>query len=146
MHARTFLACALSIAAAGCSLAPRDRGSATDGIFVHVTKGPESPHEVLMALSLANLMRESGRDVLVYFDIRGIQVVLADAPDITYAHFAPSGEQIRKLVDSGATVCACPGCLKAAGKSAADLRPGVQIADRDRFFEFTRGRILTIDY
>ncbi|TVS10562.1 MAG: hypothetical protein EA424_25190 [Planctomycetaceae bacterium] len=40
----------------------------------------------------------------------------------------------------------CPGCLKAAGKTAADLAPGVEIADKDRFFSFTKGRILTLDY
>jgi hypothetical protein len=38
------------------------------------------------------------------------------------------------------------GCLKAAGKTADDLAPGVQIADKDKFFSFTRGRILTLDY
>lgn len=146
MRHRAFLACAIATLGAGCSLPAGGAGRPADGVFVHVTKGPESPHEVLMALSMANLMRESGRDVLVYFDIRGIQIVLADAPDLAYAHFAPSGAQIQKLVDAGAIVCACPGCLKAAGKTAADLKPGVRVADKDAFFDFTRGRILAIDY
>jgi hypothetical protein len=26
-----------------------------------------------------------------------------------------------------------------------DLAPGIQIADKDRFFSFTKGRILTLD-
>jgi hypothetical protein len=41
---------------------------------------------------------------------------------------------------------ACPGCLKAAGKTAADLAPGIQVADKAAFFGFTKGRILTLDY
>jgi hypothetical protein len=41
---------------------------------------------------------------------------------------------------------ACPGCLKAAGKSPADLAPGILVADKARFFSFTKGRILTLDY
>jgi hypothetical protein len=41
---------------------------------------------------------------------------------------------------------ACPGCLKAAGKSPADLAPGILVADKARFFSFTKGRILALDY
>lgn len=132
------------VCVSGCAGVGVDSGR--DGVFVHISKGPESPHEVLMALAMANLMRESGRDVLVYCDIQAIGVVLADAPDLTYKHFESSHAQIRKLIDSGATVCACPGCLKAAEKTPEDLMEGVQVADKDRFFGFTEGRILTIDY
>ena len=31
-------------------------------------------------------------------------------------------------------------------KSAADLAPGILVADKARFFSFTKGRILTLDY
>lgn len=41
---------------------------------------------------------------------------------------------------------ACPGCFAAAGKSAADLASGIQVADTQKFFSFTNGRILTLDY
>jgi hypothetical protein len=41
---------------------------------------------------------------------------------------------------------ACPGCLQAIGKTPQDLAPGVQASDRSKFFTFTRGRILTLDY
>jgi hypothetical protein len=41
---------------------------------------------------------------------------------------------------------ACPGCLKAAGKSPEDLAPGIEVADKERFFSFTKGRIITLDY
>jgi len=43
-------------------------------------------------------------------------------------------------------VRACPSCLKAAGKTPGDLLPGIKTADRDEFFSFTKGRILTLDY
>jgi predicted peroxiredoxin len=118
----------------------------SDGIFVHISQGPDDPHRVLMGLAMASIMHEAGRDVLVYFDIKGIEVVLKDSADLTYEHFASSRTQIAKLIDGGATVCACPGCLKAAGKGPEDLMPGVHVADKDRFYSFTKGRILTIDY
>lgn len=41
---------------------------------------------------MAELMAED-RDVLVYFDIKGVEVVLADAPELEHATFpAASGD------------------------------------------------------
>jgi predicted peroxiredoxin len=114
-------------------------------VFIHISRGPEDPHRVLMGLNMARIMSDD-HDVLVYFDITGVNVVLADSPDITFAQFPSSKTQIAALLDNGVPVMACPGCLTAAGKSAADLAPGIQLADKDRFFSFTAGRILTLDY
>ncbi len=116
-----------------------------DGVFLHVTHGQEDPHWVLMALSMASIMAED-RDVLVYFDVKGVGVVLKDAKDLRYAQFPSSRKQLAELPKKGVTLMACPGCLKAAGKSKDDLAPGVELADKDRFFSFTKGRILTLDY
>jgi predicted peroxiredoxin len=116
-----------------------------DGVFIHVSSGPADAHRVLMALRMAELMA-GDHDVLVYFDVEGIEVVLADAPEIEYAAFPAAHGQIQKLLDLGVALFACPGCLEAAGKSAADLRPGVQVTSKDAFFAFTEGRILTLDY
>ena len=54
--------------------------------------------------------------------------------------------QIAKLIERQVPLMACPGCLKAAGKTAADLAPGIRGADKEAFFGFTKGRILTLDY
>ncbi len=116
-----------------------------DGVFIHVSHGSNDPHRVLMALNMAAIMSED-RDVLVYFDIQGIEVVLKDSEDLTYSHFPSSKTQLAALPKRGVILMACPGCLKAAEKTAADLAPGVEIADKDRFFSFTKGRILTLDY
>ncbi|MDY6870171.1 MAG: DsrE family protein [Actinomycetota bacterium] len=116
-----------------------------DGVFIHISHGPEDPHRVLMALNMARIMSDD-RDVLVYFDITGVNVVLADSPDLTFAQFPSSKTQIAALLDKGVPLMACPACLTAAGKSSADLAPGIQLADRNTFFSFTAGRILTLDY
>jgi predicted peroxiredoxin len=128
-----------------CTTAQAPQTKARDGVFVHITHGIESPHHVAMALNMAAIMSED-QDVLVYFDIKGIEVVLKDSPDITYAQFPGSKSQLAALAAKGITVAACPGCLKAAGKSGADLMEGVAIAEKSSFFNFTRGRILTLDY
>jgi predicted peroxiredoxin len=120
-------------------------GDTRDGVFIHISHGTEDPHRVLMALNMASIMSED-HDVLVYFDIKGVEVVVKDAEDITYSHFPSSKQQLAKLVKSGVTLMACPGCLKAAGKTADDLADGIEIADKKAFFTFTKGRILTLDY
>jgi len=116
-----------------------------DGIFIHISHGTDDPHRALMALKLAEIMQDT-RDVLVYFDIKGVEVCLKNAQDIQYSYFDASKAQIQKLLDKKVTVMVCPTCLKAAGKIPDDLAPGIQIADKDRFFTFTKGRILTMDY
>jgi predicted peroxiredoxin len=116
-----------------------------DGVFYHISSGTNDPHKVVMALKQAVMMAED-KDVLLYFDIKGIEVVLNDAQDISYPTFPSSKESLKILMDKGITIFACPSCLKAAGKSEADLMPGVKIADKEKFFSFTKGRILTMDY
>jgi predicted peroxiredoxin len=131
--------------AAGRTVPAKDTQSIRDGVFIHVSHGADDPHRVLMALSMAEIM-SMDRDVLVYFDIRGVDVVLNDAPDLAYEHFSSSRDQLASLSQKGVTLMACPGCLRAAGKTASDLAPGIEVADKDRFFSFTQGRILSLDY
>jgi predicted peroxiredoxin len=116
-----------------------------DGVFVHITHGADDPHSVLMGLRMANLMAED-KDVLVYLDIKAVEVVLRDAPDLQQKPFDSSKTQLRALLDKNVPVFVCPGCLAAAGKKPEDVTDGVKIAQKDAFFDFTKGRILTLDY
>ena len=116
-----------------------------DGVFIHITSGTENPHRVLMALKMASHMIED-KDVLVYFDIKGIEVVLKDSKDLKFKPFPSSHTQLKMLMKKGAHVYVCPGCLEAAGKKPEDVMKGVKIADKKAFFTFTKGRILTLDY
>lgn len=118
----------------------------TDGVFIHLSHGPEDPHRVLMALRMAEIMSED-KDVLVYFDIKAVHVVLKNSENITMeGSFPNSLEQLANLMDKGVELQVCPGCLKAAGKVPEDVMEGVKLADKESFFNFTKGRILTIDY
>jgi intracellular sulfur oxidation DsrE/DsrF family protein len=65
---------------------------------------------------------------------------------VQFKEFPTAQTQIKKLAGRKVILMACPGCLKAAGKTAADLAPGIQIADKATFFSFTKGRILSLDY
>ena len=116
-----------------------------DGLFIHVKQGPENAHEVLMALSMA-LKFAKDSDVLMYFDIDGISMLTKNAPDLQMEPFGSSDVLFSKLVNMGVHIFACPGCMEVYGVSASELRSGVTIADKDEFFNFTDGRILSIDY
>jgi predicted peroxiredoxin len=123
----------------------RTESAGEEGVFIHVSHGPEDPHRVLMALAMAEKM-STDKNVLMYFDISGIEVLLADAADLTYSHFPSSRTQIDILLERGVGIYACPGCLKAADKTPEDLMEGIQVASKEAFFGFTDGRILTLDY
>jgi predicted peroxiredoxin len=145
---RLFIWLSMSLVAVAMAIAPSSALIAAepkDGVFIHVSHGKEDPHRVLMALEMANIMSED-HEVLVYFDIKAIDVVLKDAEDLTYAQFPSSKQQLSTLPKKGVVLMACPGCLKAAGKTADDLMPGVAVADKKQFFSFTKGRILSLDY
>lgn len=116
-----------------------------DGMFIHITHGKDDPHRVCMALQMAAIMADD-HDVLVYFDIKGVEVTLKDAGDISYSHFPSVKQQFEALPKKGVILFTCPGCLKAAGKTPEDLAEGVVIADKRECFGFTKGRILTLDY
>lgn len=118
---------------------------AEDGVFIHVSHGADDPHRLLMALTMAGVMAED-HDVLMYFDIEAVHALLKDAPDVSFKQFPSSQTRLKALLEQGVTIMACPSCLEAAGKTEADLAEGIQLADKAAFFNFTEGRILTIDY
>jgi predicted peroxiredoxin len=55
-------------------------------LFSHISSGRNDPHRLLMALNMAAIMAED-KDVLVYFDINGVQVVLSVGLKIIRRYF-----------------------------------------------------------
>jgi predicted peroxiredoxin len=116
-----------------------------DGVFIHITECYDDPHRVLMPLKMATMMA-ADKDVLVYMDIHSVHLLVKDAKDIEYADFESAHTLIKKLLEMNVGVYACPTCLKIAGYEPGDLMDGIQVAQKDRFFDFTKGRIITLDY
>jgi predicted peroxiredoxin len=117
-----------------------------DGVFVHISHGADSPHRLLMALKMAVTMAEGGNDVLVYCDIDAVKVLGPNAQAVTFGEFSSSSEYLDRLNELKVPVVACPTCMKVAKIRPGDLRPAVGVAQKERFFTFTKGRILTLDY
>jgi predicted peroxiredoxin len=116
-----------------------------DGVFIHISHGPTDAHRALMGLTMATRMA-ADKDVLVYLDIDAVHLVVKDATPVTHGAFKSSDLLIRQLLEAKITVMACPTCLTVAGKTPSDLIEGVQVANKEAFFSFTAGRILTLDY
>ena len=73
-------------------------------------------------------------------------MVVEGAPNLEMDPFDGSDEVFDRLLDRDVEILACPACLEAAGFDEGDLRRGVKIAEEERFFDFTEGRILSLDY
>jgi len=141
-----------------CNQAPKQAGSSDlkpgnmsaaapvrDGVFIHITQGYDDPHRVLMPLKMA-VMMAADKDVLVYMDIHAVQLLTKESKDLNFADFESAHTYIKKLAGLNVGVYACPTCLKIAGFKPDDLMEGVQVAQKDKFFDFTKGRIITLDY
>lgn len=116
-----------------------------DGVFIHITESYNDPHRVLMPLKMATIVA-SDKDVIVYMDIHAVELLVKGAKDMTYSDFDSFQTYIKQLLDKKVGIYACPTCLKIAGFKPEDLMEGVQIAMKDKFFNFTKGRIITLDY
>jgi predicted peroxiredoxin len=119
--------------------------SVKDGVFVHITESYDDPHRVLMPLKMAAMM-SNDKDVIVYMDIHTVELLVKNAKDLTFEGFESFQTYLKILNENKVGVYACPTCLEIAGFKAEDLMEGVQIAQKDKFFNFTKGRIITLDY
>jgi predicted peroxiredoxin len=119
--------------------------SVKDGVFIHITESYNDPHRVLMPLKMA-VMMSMDKDVIVYMDIKAVELLVKGSADLNFAEFESAHSYIKQLTDKGVGVFACPTCLKIAGFKPEDLMEGVQVAQKDKFFNFTKGRIVTLDY
>lgn len=116
-----------------------------DGVFIHITESYNDPHKVLMPMKMAVMMAED-KDVLVYMDISAVELLVKDAKDLKYKDFDTFQTYLKQLLEKKEGVYACPTCLKVAGFNPENLLEGVQTAQKDKFFNFTQGRIITLDY
>jgi predicted peroxiredoxin len=119
--------------------------SVRDGVFIHITESYSDPHRLLMPLKMATIMAPD-KDVIVYMDIHAVEILVKGAKDIEYADFESAHSYLRKLIGMKVGLYACPTCLKIAGFKPDDLLDGIQIAQKEKFFSFTEGKIITLDY
>ena len=113
----------------------------TDGVFIHISEGYNDAHKALMPLKMATIMADD-KDVLIH----AVNLLVKESEDLTHNGFESAHTYFKQLLDMEVGIYACPTCLKVAGFEPSDLMDGIKTAEKDKFFNFTKGRIITIDY
>ena len=103
------------------------------------------PHKVLMPMKMAVMMSED-KDLLVYLDINSVELLVKSAKDLEHKDFDTFQSYLNQLLEKKVGVYACPTCLKVAGFKPEDLVNGVKTAEKEKFFNFTEGKVITLDY
>ena len=118
---------------------------ARDGVFYHISEGYDDPHRVLMPMKMAIMMAQD-KDVLIYMDIHAVELLVNGADDMEMEGFDSFQTYLNRLLEMGVGIYACPTCMAVAGIDPENLMEGVQTANKEAFFSFTEGRILSLDY
>lgn len=146
-RATTYLLGILLISFFATSLQAQEKDKLQDkeGLFLHITTSYDNPHRLLMPLKMATMMAND-KAVLIYMDIEAVKILVKGSKDITHPDFESAHTYIKKLLEMGVEIYACPTCLKVAGFKTEDLMDGIKPANKERFFNFTKGRILSLSY
>ena len=104
-------------------------------ILFSITSSPqEDPHSVTMALQLAGHALDDGREVVLFFNVRGVKAVMESLPDDLAFKDKPIKLMLAKLIDRGAQAHVCPHCMNALDVTAEDLVRGIVVTDREKLF------------
>lgn len=111
------------------------RQQAKKGLILNITSsGKADPHAVTMALQLAGHGLKDGRKVVLFFNVKGVDVPTKTFSKKLAFKDKPIKMLLGKLIKDGATVLVCPHCMKAMGLSKKDLVAGAQVANRAKLF------------
>ena len=134
------LAIVMMLAAIGCAQSDRSTeqaaGAGESGIMLfNITSGPmEDAHAVTMALQLAGHALTDGREVVLFFNVRGVQVPTKSLPEDLAFRAEPISALLADVMKRGAEVHVCPHCMNALDVSAEDLIDGAVVTDREKLF------------
>jgi len=98
---------------------------ANDPLFVNLTS--DDAHRVNMALGFGKNQLERGHPLTVFLNDRAVFV----ASQANAGKFAEQHKAIGDLAAKGATIIACPFCMKHYGIKEADLLPTIKLGHPD---------------
>jgi predicted peroxiredoxin len=141
----------LALLLAGCTQDGQSVGSSSESdgaapIFFNITSGPDDPHPVTMALQLAGHALDDQRDVVLFFNVRGVDIPTVHLADTLSFGDRPIKEMLAGLIERGAEVHVCPHCMAALGVEAADLIDGARVTTRDLLFAHLQGNTAVFTY
>jgi sulfur relay (sulfurtransferase) complex TusBCD TusD component (DsrE family) len=111
------LAASLFIATSGSPIL----AGATDPLFINMTT--DGAHRARMAIVFGQNHQERGHPLTLFLNDRGVLV----GSKAQSAKFAEHQKLLTNIMNKGATVIACPMCMKEYGGKDADLLPGIKV-------------------
>ena len=98
-------------------------GAESEPLFVNLLSGPTS-HRSDMALTFTENVLKRGHPVTVFLNDEGVKIAAKSSTES-----AKGREALEKLMKGGATVIACPYCMKHYGVKESDLLEGVTVGN-----------------
>ena len=113
---------------------PNPAGNTT--VLLSVTSdASQQPQSVDMAMKLAGFSIDEGRAVVMFFNVRGVNMPTSAFPDdFAFQENSPLKEQLQDLIQRGVDVHVCPICMKALGVNDSDLVEGAKVTTRPSLF------------
>lgn len=96
----------------------------------------QSPQSVDMAIKLAGFSLDEGRQVVMFFQVKGVTCPTKGFPDeFAFQENDPIKSQLQQLIERGVDVHVCPICMKGLDVQAEDLIEGAKVTTRPSLFE-----------
>lgn len=148
-----FGTCALMFTFAGCEQ-PSNGSSATAAheanatVLISVTSDVnDNPQSIDMAMKLAGFSLDEGRDVAMFFNVKGVTIPTSDFDDgLAFDDNAPVKQQLTELIERGVDVHVCPICMKALDVEESDILEGAQVTTRPKLFAHIGGDTAVFTY
>jgi predicted peroxiredoxin len=103
-------------------------------VLLSVISGADKPHNVTMALQLANHALAAKRRVVLFFSVRGVQIPQQGLNETLAFNAKPLKTLLAEVIKNGAEVQVCPHCLKALKVDAKQLVAGAKVTTRELLF------------
>jgi len=138
MKTRLAIVATLTAAAllTACATPHHDEHSQPAPVMVfNITSGPtEDAHSVTMAMQLAGHCLDAGREVVLFFNVRGVTIPTEGlSPDLSFKD-EPIKELLAGLIEKGAELQVCPHCMQAMSVEEEDLIEGAEVTNADLLF------------
>jgi sulfur relay (sulfurtransferase) complex TusBCD TusD component (DsrE family) len=108
-------------------LAATPAAAANPGGLLFVNLTTDEAHRADMAMTFSKAMMERDHPVVVWLNDKGVLIAAKE----NGGKFAPQQKMLSQLMHAGATVIACPMCMKHYGVKESDLMHGVKVGNPD---------------
>ncbi len=116
-------------------------------MFFNITSDVmQDPHSATMALQLANHALDDGREVVLFFNVKGVVIPTKDFDGSLSFKDKPVKDLLAGVVEKGARVHVCPHCMKALGVKKEDLAENAVVTDREKLFSELTSNTVVFTY